>query len=103
VDKNLVISPGKCTYSIEKVEFLGYVIASDGMELSEDKLEVFNEWQAAKSLRDVQSILGFGNFYAWFFKNVSKIYGALTESTNGVRMDWGWMSELEESFEVLKD
>jgi hypothetical protein len=56
-----------------------------------------------KSLRDVQSFLGFANFYRRFIKNFSKICRPLTESTKGKRKDWHWTSEMEESFEVLKE
>jgi hypothetical protein len=82
-ENDLVISPEKCIWSSERVEFLGYVITPDGMEMSEDKIEAIKEWQAPKSLRDVQSFLGFANFYRRFIKDFSRVCRPLTESTKG--------------------
>jgi hypothetical protein len=53
----------KYTWSSERVEFLGYIITPDGMEMAKDKIEAMKEWQALKSLRDLQSFLGFPNLY----------------------------------------
>jgi hypothetical protein len=102
-DNDLVISPEMCTWSSEKVEFLGYVITPDGMEMAEEKIEAIKEWQARKSLRDVRSFLEFANFYGCFTKNFSKISRPLTESTKGERKDWRWRSEMQESFDALKE
>jgi hypothetical protein len=63
------------------VEILDYVITPVGMEMSEDKIEAIKEWQAPKSLRDVQSFLGFANFYRRFIKDFSRVCRPLTEST----------------------
>jgi hypothetical protein len=69
----LVISPDKCIWSLERVEFLGYVITVDGMEISEDKIEAIKEWQAPKSLRDIPSFLGFAKFYRRFITDFSAV------------------------------
>jgi hypothetical protein len=45
VDNHLVISPDTCTWSSEKVEFLGNVITRDGMEMGKEKIEAIKEWQ----------------------------------------------------------
>jgi hypothetical protein len=70
--------------------------------LAEDKIEAIKEWQAPKSLRDVQSFLGFANFYRRFIQDFSKICRPLTKSTKGEKENWRWTPEREESFEVLK-
>jgi hypothetical protein len=82
-ENDLVISPEKYIWSSERVEFLGYIIIRDGMEMSEDKIEAIKEWQAPKPLRDVQSFLGFANFYRRFIKDFSRVCRRLTESTKG--------------------
>jgi hypothetical protein len=71
--------------------------------MAEDKIEAIKEWQAPRSLRDVQSFLGFANFYERFIKDFSRICRPLTESTKGEKKDWYWMLEMEKSFEELKN
>jgi hypothetical protein len=77
-ENDLVISLEKCIWSSERVDFLGYVITPDSMEMPEDKIEAIKEWQAPKSLRDVQSFLGFANFYRRFIKDFSRVFQPLT-------------------------
>jgi hypothetical protein len=48
-ENELVISPEKCTWSTEKVEFLGYILTPDGMEMLQDKIVAIKEWQLPKS------------------------------------------------------
>jgi hypothetical protein len=44
-------------------EFLDYVINPDGTEMGDDKIDTIPEWQVLRSLRDIQSFLGFVNFW----------------------------------------
>jgi hypothetical protein len=78
-ENDLVRSPEKCIWSSERVEFLGYLITPDRTGLAEDKFEVIKEWQAPRSLRDIQSFLGFPNFYSRFIKAFLRICRPLTE------------------------
>jgi hypothetical protein len=80
---DLVISAEKCTWSTQRVEFLGYVITPEGMEMANDKVETIQSWQIPQSLRDVQSFFGFANFYRRFINGFSTICRPLTESTKG--------------------
>jgi hypothetical protein len=52
-EDDVLISPDKFIWSLERVEFLGYIITPDGMDMAEDKIEAFEEWQVPNSLRDV--------------------------------------------------
>jgi hypothetical protein len=99
----LVISSEKYIWSSERVEFLGYVITPDGMEMSEDKINAIKKWQAPRSLRDIQSFFGFGNLYRRYIKDFSRVCQPLTEVTKGEKKDWRWTPEIEESFEGLKE
>jgi hypothetical protein len=56
---DLVISPEKCVWGDNEVEFLGYILIPQGMMMGGDKTKASQESQTPKSLRDVQSFLGF--------------------------------------------
>jgi hypothetical protein len=100
---DLVISPEKCVWAEKEVEFLGYIITPDGMRMAKDKTEAIHDWQTPQSLRDVQSFLGFANFYRRFIFGFSKICRPLTESTKGDKKDWRWTPEMETAFVNLKE
>jgi hypothetical protein len=100
---DLVISPEKCDWGEKEVEFLGYILTPQGKRMAEDKTKAIQEWQIPKSLRDVQSFLGFANFYRRFILGFSKICRPLTESTKGDKTDWEWTPDMEKPFVDLKE
>jgi len=59
----LAVSPEKCVWKTQEVEFLGYIIGREGIKMSKGKVEAVLSWEAPKSLKEVQSFLGFANFY----------------------------------------
>ena len=44
----------KCSFDCNQVEFLGYVISSEGISMDPAKVKTVVEWQTPRSLRDVQ-------------------------------------------------
>jgi len=99
----LAVSPEKCVWKATEVEFLGYVIGRNGIRMSEDKVKSELEWKIPRSLTEIQSFLGFSNFYRRFILNYSRIAKPLTELTkkeNG--REWLWNQEVEAAFWELK-
>jgi len=80
-DKGLAVSPEKCVWRAQEVEFLGYVIGREGIKMSKDKVQTVLDWKVPKSLTEVQSFLGFANFYRRFIQDYSKVAQPLTELT----------------------
>jgi hypothetical protein len=98
----LAISQDKCFWSTSRVDFLGYVISEEGIEMAQDNVQCIRDGERPKSLRDVQSVIGFANFYWRFIKGFSKITKPLSDSTKGAPKDWKWIEDMTESFEKLK-
>jgi len=59
----LAVSPEKCVWKTQEVEFLGYIIGREGVKMSKDKVDAVLKWKTPESLAEVQSFLGFANFY----------------------------------------
>ena len=53
----------KCSFGQNQVEFLGYVVSSDGIAMDPMKVQAILEWKTPLSVRDVQCFLGFANVY----------------------------------------
>jgi hypothetical protein len=85
------------------VEFFGYILNPQGIRMAEDTTKAIQELQTRKSLWDVQSFLGFANFYRRFMLGFSKICPPLTESTKGAKKDWEWTPDMEKAFVDLKE
>ena len=69
--------------------------------MSSAKVKTILEWPEPKKVKDVQSFLGFANFYRRFIANYSDIVVPLTRTTRkGV--PWNFSPEARHAFETLK-
>jgi hypothetical protein len=98
----LAISQDKYFWSTSQVDFLGYVISKEGIEMAQDKVQCIRDWERPKSLRDVQLFIRFTNMYRRFIEGFLKIAKPLSDSTKGSPKDWRWTEDMRESFEKLK-
>jgi len=96
---SLAISLEKCVWRAQEVESLGYVIVRKGVEMSKGKVEAVLSWGTPHSLTEVQSFLGFANFYQRFIQNYSWVARPLTELTKKMGKEWKWTPEAETAFQ----
>jgi transposase InsO family protein len=100
-DNNLFCKPEKCQFEVEEVEYLGFIISPNGIGMDPGKLRAVAEWPTPRNLRDIQSFLGFANFYRRFIQGYSKVVAPLTRLTGkDVPFDWG--QDQESAFKGLK-
>src|SRR5438874_7729312 len=100
-DAGLCVALEKSVFHAQRVEFLGYVIGVDGVTMSEEAVKEIKEWKAPKNVKEVQSFLGFANFYCRFIKLYSKICAPLTDLTKN-RIPWKWSARCQRAFDELK-
>ena len=43
----------KCTFYMEKIVFLGYVVTAQGFEMDEEKVNAIRDWPTPKSVSEV--------------------------------------------------
>ena len=69
--------------------------------MSPDKVKAVKDWPEPRKVKDVQSFLGFANFYRRFIPNYSKITVPLTRLT---RKDtpWNFTEDCRQAFNLLK-
>jgi transposase InsO family protein len=78
---DLFCKPEKCEFHANRIEFLGYVVSSEGILMDPGKVKAISDWPEPRNLRDVQSFLGFANFYRRFIHAYSDIVIPLTRLT----------------------
>jgi len=91
----------KCEFHSDSVEYLGYVLSPSGLTMSDTKVKTIQEWPEPKKVKDIQSFLGFANFYRRFIFNYSDIVIPLTRLT---RKDasWNFNENCRKAFNTLK-
>jgi len=97
----LAVSPEKCVWKTQEVDFLGYVIGRNGIAMSQDKVEAVLSWEEPKSRSETQLFLGFADFYRRFLKDYSRVARPLTELTKKTEK-WSWNPEAGKAFNELK-
>ena len=92
----------KCEFDVDTTSFLGFVISPDGLKMDDSKVQVIRDWPTPRKVKDVQSFLGFANFYRRFIANYSDMSVPLTRLTRK-SIRWEWTPECREAFRLLKD
>ncbi|MBW0570323.1 hypothetical protein O181_110038 [Austropuccinia psidii MF-1] len=75
---NLFAKTSKCYFHVSSVEYLGYVVSSEGLKMYHEEFQQILNWPPPRNLKALQSFLGFANFYCRFIKNYSKKISSLT-------------------------
>jgi hypothetical protein len=78
MEAQLSLKLEKCEFSVRQVQFLGFVISPQGIEMDPEKISAVLLWPKPQNARDIQVFLGLANFYRRFIKNFSKIAQPLT-------------------------
>ena len=90
---SLFAKPKKCEFSVDSTEFLGFIISSSGISMSQSKVDTVLKWPVPQMVKQVQSFLGFANFYHHFIFNYSDIAVPLTRLTcKDAKWDWSSMA-----------
>src|ERR1700733_5273350 len=91
-----------CLFDQTEVEFLGYKISSQGISLDPSKVDTLLSWSQPKSVHDVQSFLGFVNFYHIFIDHFSSITIPLNQLTHKPSKPFIWNNSVQKSFGHVK-
>ncbi|MBW0588358.1 hypothetical protein O181_128073 [Austropuccinia psidii MF-1] len=75
---SLFAKASKFLFHVSSAEYLGYVVSSEGLKMDQAKVQRIPNWPPPRSLKALQSFLGFANFYFRFIKNYSKKISSLT-------------------------
>ena len=91
----------KCSFHKDMVEYLGYILAPSGLTMDNNKVKVIQGWPEPRKVKDVQSFLGFANFYCQFIHNYSDLTVPLTRLTRK-GAPWSFSDSCRTLFETLK-
>ena len=92
----------KCEFSVKRTKYLGFIISTHGIEVDPDKVAVIKDWRPPRTVKGVQSFLGFCNFYRRFIRDYGKVAKPLTRLT---KRDTPFVFDMDctAAFEELKE
>jgi hypothetical protein len=98
----LYLQPEKCEFEKVRIEYLGVIISHNKVEMDPVKIAGVAEWPTPSNKKEVQSFVGFVNFYQRFIPGFSHHAHALCDLTmKDIRFIWGLPQE--DSFMKLKE
>jgi len=68
---NLCFKRSKCDFNMEEIPILGVVVGKGQIQMEQGKIKAVKEWKMPTKVKDVESFLGFANFYRHFIQNFS--------------------------------
>ena len=91
----------KCDFHVKEVTYLGLIVTTKGVKMDPKKVDTVVNWPQPANVKDIQSFLGFANFYRRFIYGFSKLASPLTALTKkGTPFEWS--DKCQAAFEALK-
>ena len=85
----LYLKPEKCKFEWRWIEYLGVIVSEGWVEMDPVKVSGVAEWPTPWNKKEVQSFVGFVNFYRRFIKDFSHHARALFDLTKkDIRWKW---------------
>ncbi|CAC5368091.1 unnamed protein product [Mytilus coruscus] len=97
---NLKLKPRKCKLFAQQVEYLGHIVAENGISTDPKKIDVKN-WPEPTTVSELRSFIAFCSYYRRFienFGNVAKLLHSLAQKGK----IFAWTDECQWSFDKLK-
>jgi hypothetical protein len=89
-EHKLYLRPEKCEFEQTRIEYLGIIISHNKVEMDPIKIAGVADWPTPSNKKEVQSFVGFVNFYRHFIPGFSHHACALFDLTmKDVRFIWG--------------
>ena len=98
---NLCFKQSKYDINIEEIPILRVIIGRGHIQMENNKVKVVKEWKTPTKIKEVESFLGFTNFYRLFIKKFSHTTRPLNKLKE--KKDWKWKKEYQKAFEEFKD
>ncbi|KAF4556639.1 Transposon Tf2-5 polyprotein-like protein 2 [Elsinoe fawcettii] len=80
-ERDLPVKLSKCEFHQHKIQFLGYVVSTEGIGPDPKKIESVNDWPEPTTVKEVQALLGFFNYYRKFVEGFSKVAAPISNLT----------------------
>jgi hypothetical protein len=94
------LKPEKCIFEKPEVEFCSVILGYRKIWMDPKKIEVVKAWPIPKSKKELQSFLGFCNFYWQFIEKFSNTAAPLNKLTG--KDNFNWKNPQQEAFDKIK-
>ena len=83
IEAGLYCKLSKCVFGVREIDFLGYIVNTDGVAMEKSRVSTIQDWPEPQSIHEIQVFLGFANFYRRFIRRYSKLAAGLSDMLKG--------------------
>ena len=73
------LSPTKCKFFQQEVNFLGHLITREGIDVNKDKVKIINDWSKPETMKAMRKFLGICGYHRNHIKEYAKIVRLIEE------------------------
>ena len=89
---DIIISIKKSSLFVEKIEFLGYIISSDGLGITISKIEKILDWSVSRNIAEIWAFLDLINYIGGFIPGLAQ-YSSLLSGLTKKDIEFEWKEE----------
>jgi len=85
---NLYFKWSKYNFNMEEIPILEIIVGKEQVKIEQEKIKAVKEWKTSIKTKDVESFLGFANFYRRFIQNFSHTAKPLNKLKGKKEREW---------------
>ena len=70
---NMKVQLDKCKFFEKEVEFLGFIVTSEGLKTNPSKIKAIQDFPTPQNLKEIRSFLGLSGYYRRIIKDYAKL------------------------------
>ena len=94
------LAPHKTYLFQEEVDYLGYKVNVHGIHMKDSYVSRILDWPAPKTIKELNSLLGFMGYYRSFIPNYSQLTAEMNSQKKKKQLEWN--AECQTNFDILK-
>ena len=91
----------KCDFMKSEIKYLGCVVSAEGVKPDPKAVAKLRDWEIPRNKTEIQSFLGFANYYREFIPWHAKLVAPL-HAVTGLNVTFSWGPEQQKAFNEIK-